>query len=74
MAWLVLDPRRGRRPVPDADPEGSVAVWQITDGGGQRGGDEGRSCGGEGGGGFEQVAAAGQSWVEGHRVGWRVDC
>lgn len=51
-----LDPGRGGYPVPDAHPQGSVAVWQVADGGGQRGGDESGSRGGEGGGGVERVA------------------
>ncbi len=46
---MTPDPRRGRHPVPDTDAQGSVAVWQIADGGGQRGGNESRSCRGEGG-------------------------
>lgn len=35
MGLGVIDPGRGRYPVPDADPKGGVAVWQVKDGWGE---------------------------------------
>ncbi|KAM0795648.1 hypothetical protein BDR22DRAFT_870492 [Usnea florida] len=44
------DPRCRGYPLPDADSQGSVAVWEVADRGSQRGrdqsGDRGRECGG----------------------------